>query len=91
MDPLDLEWYTAILNECKSLDINDFLHDISPYVVTQPLPLQRAEPTNISNSTRLVVVPRRRIVESEIFQSAETGRVRYSIPGHISRGREPRI
>jgi hypothetical protein len=38
MDPLDLEWYTTILNECKSLDINDFLHDVSSYVVTQPLP-----------------------------------------------------
>ena len=34
MDLLDLEWYTAILNKCKSLDINDFLHDVSPYMVT---------------------------------------------------------
>jgi hypothetical protein len=76
MDPLDLEWYTTILNECKSLDINDFLHDVSPYVVTRPLPSHRAKSTNISNSARPAAVPRRRIIESEIFQSAETGQVR---------------
>jgi hypothetical protein len=40
IDPTDLEWYTAILEECKSLDINDFLHDVSPYVVTRTLPPQ---------------------------------------------------
>jgi hypothetical protein len=76
MDPLDLEWYNAILNECKSPDINDFLHDVSSYVVTRPLLPQRVEPTNISNSVHPVAVPRCRIVELEIFQSAETGRVR---------------
>jgi hypothetical protein len=72
MDPPDMEWYTAILKECKSLGINDFLHDVSPYVVTRPLPPQRAAPTNVSQLTRPVVVPRHRIVELEIFESGET-------------------
>jgi hypothetical protein len=76
MDPLDLEWYTAILNECKSLNINDFLHNVSPYVVTRPLPPQRAEPTKISNLSHPTAVPRHRIVESKIFQSVETRWVR---------------
>jgi hypothetical protein len=67
-----MEWYTAILKECKSLGINDFLHDVSPYVVTRPLPPQRAAPTNVSQLTRPVVVPRHRIVELEIFESGET-------------------
>ena len=39
MDAMDLEWYIAILEECKSLDSNDFLYDVSPYVVNRPLPL----------------------------------------------------
>jgi hypothetical protein len=34
MDLPDLEWYTVILKEYQSLNINDFLHDVSPYVVT---------------------------------------------------------
>jgi hypothetical protein len=38
MDPMDLEWYTAILDECKLLNINDFLHNVSPYVVNRMLP-----------------------------------------------------
>ena len=38
MDSTDLEWYTAIFEEYKSLDINDFLHNISVYVVNYPLP-----------------------------------------------------
>ena len=48
VDAPDLEWYTAILDECKLLDINDFLQDVSPYVVTLPLPPQRTAPLNVS-------------------------------------------
>jgi hypothetical protein len=80
MDPLDLEWYTTILNKCKSLDINDFLHDVSPYVVTRTLPPQRAASSNVSDSNRPAVVPRRRLVETDIFGSEETARERSSAP-----------
>jgi hypothetical protein len=56
IDPTDLKWYTAILEECKSLDINDFLHDVSTYVVTRTLPPQRAASSNVSDSNRPAVV-----------------------------------
>jgi hypothetical protein len=38
VDAPDLEWYTAILEECKSFNINDFLYNVSPYMVTRSLP-----------------------------------------------------
>jgi hypothetical protein len=76
MDPPDLEWYTTICKECKSLDINDFLHDVSLYVVTRLLLPQRAAPTNVSQSLCPAAVPCRRIVKSEIFESGETARER---------------
>jgi hypothetical protein len=78
MDAPDLKWFTAILDEYKLLDIKDFLHDVSPYGVTQPLPPQRAAPTNVSQSARPSIVPPRCIVESDIFESGETVRERSS-------------
>jgi hypothetical protein len=80
IDPMDLEWYTAILEECKSLDINDFLHNVSPYVVNRTLPPQRAASSNVSDSSRPAAVPRRRLVETDIFGSGETARERSSAP-----------
>jgi hypothetical protein len=80
MDPTDLEWYTTILDKCKSLDINDFLHNVSPYVVNHMLPPQRAAPSNVSDSSRPVAVPRCRLVETEIVGSGETTRERSSVP-----------
>jgi hypothetical protein len=80
IDPTDLEWYNAILEECKSLDINDFLHNVNPYVVTRTLPPQRAVLSNISDSNRPAAVPRRRLVETDIFGSEETARERSSTP-----------
>ena len=71
MDPMDLEWYTAILKECKKLDINDFLHDVSPYVTNRPLPLQRAASSSVSDPSHPTVVPRHRLVETDIFESKE--------------------
>ena len=68
MDKPDLEWYTAILDECKSLDINDFLHNVSLYVVTWP---QHAASSNVSQSARHSTVPPCCIVESNIFGSTE--------------------
>jgi hypothetical protein len=80
IDPTDLEWYTAILEECKSLDINDFLHNVGPYVVNRTLPPQRAASSNVSDSSRPVAVPRRRLVETDIFGSGETAWERSSAP-----------
>jgi hypothetical protein len=80
IDPTDLEWYTAILEECKSLDINDFLHDVSPYVVTRTLPPQQAVSSNVSDSNRPAAVPRRRLVETDIFGSEEMAQERSSTP-----------
>jgi hypothetical protein len=71
VDAPNLEWFTAILEECKSFDINDFLHDVNPYMVTRLLPPQCTAPTNISQSTRASVVPPRRIGKSDIFELAE--------------------
>ena len=34
MDAHDLEWFSAMLEEYKSLDINNFLHNVSLYVVS---------------------------------------------------------
>jgi hypothetical protein len=45
MDTHDLEWFSAMLEECKSLDINDLLHNVIPYVVSRPHPQYRAPPT----------------------------------------------
>jgi hypothetical protein len=80
IDPTDLEWYNAILEECKSLDINDFLHNVSPYVVTRTLPPQQAASSNVSDSNRPAAVPRRRLVETDIFGSEETAQGRSSAP-----------
>jgi hypothetical protein len=80
IDPTDLEWYTAILEECKSLNINDFLHNVRPYVVNRTLPPQRAATSNLSDSSRPAAMPRRRLVETNIFGSGETARERSSAP-----------
>ena len=80
IDPTDLEWYTAILRECKKLDINNFLQDVSPYVVNRPLPPQRAASSSMPNSSRPTVVPRRRLVETDIFESEEIAPKRSSTP-----------
>ena len=80
MDPTDLKQYTTILEEYKSLDINDFLHDVSLYVVNRPLPPQRAAFNSVSDSSCSTVVPRRCFVETDIFELEETARGRSSAP-----------
>jgi hypothetical protein len=80
MDPTDLEWYTMILNECKLLDINEFLHNVSSYVVNCTLLPQHAVLSNVSDSSHPAVAPRCRLVETEIFGSGETVRERSSAP-----------
>jgi hypothetical protein len=78
--PTDLEWYTAILDECKSLDINDFLHNVSLYVVNRTLPPQDAAPSNVSDSSRPAAIPRHRLVETKFFGLGEMVRERSSAP-----------
>jgi hypothetical protein len=80
VDAPDLEWYIVILDECKSLDINDFLYDVSPYMVTRSLPPQRAASSNVSQSACHSVVPPCRIVKSDIFVSVECQRRRARDP-----------
>jgi hypothetical protein len=80
IDPTDLKWYTAILEECKSLDMNDFLHNVSPYVVNRTLPPQQAASSNVSDSSRPAAVPCRRLVETDIFRLGEMARERSSAP-----------
>ena len=72
MDPTDLEWYTAILEDCKSLDINDFLYDVNPYMVNCMVRPQRAASSNVFDSSHLAVVPHHCFVEMKIFGSMET-------------------
>jgi hypothetical protein len=78
VDAPNLEWYTAILDEYKLLDINDFLHNGSPYVVTQPLLPKHAAPSNVSQSARHSAMPPRCILELDIFESVERARERSS-------------
>jgi hypothetical protein len=80
IDPTDLEWYTAILEKCKLLDINYFLHNVSPYVVNRMLPPQRVATSNLSDSSRPAAVPHRHLVEMDIYGSEETARERSSAP-----------
>jgi hypothetical protein len=80
IDPTDLEWYTTILEECKYLDINEFLHNVSPYVVNRTLPPQRTATSNLSDSSCPAAVPHRRLVETNIFGSREVARKRSSAP-----------
>jgi hypothetical protein len=42
VDSRDSEWYDEVLKACSSLDVNDFLHVVSPYVTNRPLPPYRA-------------------------------------------------
>ena len=80
MDLTDLERYTAILKKCKKFNINDFLHDVNLYVVNRPLPPQRAASSSVFDSNCPTVVPRRRLVKMDIFESEEIAPERYSGP-----------
>jgi hypothetical protein len=83
VDTRDLEWFEVMLEKCDLLDINNFLHDISLYVVNQLCPPYRAPtagvPQQAPSSTALSV----RFVESEIFESAPG-----AMPGRSSNTQE---
>ena len=42
MDICDVDWSDIVLKECSSLDVNDFLHDVSLYMTNRLLPPYRA-------------------------------------------------
>jgi hypothetical protein len=75
VDSRDAEWYDAVLDKCSSLNVNDFLHDISPYVTNQPLPLYRGAVTAASQGAPSTSVPLVRFVESDIFEVAHETRL----------------
>jgi hypothetical protein len=58
-----------VLDECSSLDVNDFLHDVSPYVTNRLLPPYRAPATAAAQDAPFTSAPPVRFVESDIFES----------------------
>ena len=60
-----------LLKECKKLDINNFLHDVSPYMTNRPLPPQRAASSRVFDPNHPIVVLRRSLVETNIFEYEE--------------------
>jgi hypothetical protein len=62
------------LEECKLLDINDFLHNVSPYVVNRYVvsrlrPQYRAPPTGAPQLAPSLAVLPVHFIESNIFES----------------------
>jgi hypothetical protein len=74
MDASDSEWYDEVLKACSSLDVNDFLHDVSPYVTNWPLLPYRAATTSGSQGAPSTSAPPVRLVESEIFHDSHERR-----------------
>jgi hypothetical protein len=67
VDGCDLRWYTKMLEHCKSLDMNDFLHDFYPYVVNRPRIESRARTTSQQSDPSSSTPPARTFVEFDIF------------------------
>jgi hypothetical protein len=74
VDAGDSEWYDEVLKACSSLDVNDFLHDVSPYVTNRPLPPYRAATTSGSQGAPSTSAPPVQLVESEIFHDSHERR-----------------
>jgi hypothetical protein len=78
VDIRDADWYDTVLKDCSSLHVNDFLHDISPYVTNWPLPPYRTAATAGGQSVPSTSAPPVRLVKTEIFHdSPETRLPRY--------------
>jgi hypothetical protein len=78
VDIRDADWYDMVLKECLLLDVNDFLHDVSPYVTNRPLPPYCAAATAGGQGTPSTFAPLVRLVETDIFdESHETRLLRY--------------
>jgi hypothetical protein len=71
----DSEWYDEVLKACSSLDVNDFLHDVSPYVTNRPLPPYRAAVTASGQGAPSTSAPPVRLVETEIFHDSHERRL----------------
>jgi hypothetical protein len=67
IDGRDLRWYTKMLEHCKSLDMNNFLHDFCSYVVNRPRIESRARTTSQQFDPSSGAPPARTFVEFDIF------------------------
>jgi hypothetical protein len=75
VDIRDADWYDTLLKECSSLDVNDFLHDVSPYVTNWPLPPYRVVATIGGQCAPSTSTPPVRLVETEIFHDSHERRL----------------
>jgi hypothetical protein len=53
----DSEWYDEVLKAYSSLDVNDFLHNVSPYGTNRPLPPYRAAATASGQGAPFISAP----------------------------------
>jgi hypothetical protein len=74
VDICDIDWYDTVLKEYSSLDVNDFLHDVSLYVTNQPLPLYHAVAIAGGQGAPSTSAPPVRLVETEIFHDSHERR-----------------
>ena len=68
VDSPDDEWYDAELDKDKSLDVNDFLHDVNLFVTNRLLSLNCAPATiatQLAPSTFALLV---QFIEGDIFE-----------------------
>jgi hypothetical protein len=75
VDSRDSEWYDEVLKACSSLEVNDFLHDASPYVSNRPLPPYRGAAIASSQGAPSTSAPPVRLVEIEIFHDSHERRL----------------
>jgi hypothetical protein len=75
VDIRDVDWYDTVLKECSSLDVNDFLHDVSPYMTNRSLPPYRAAATAGGQGAPSTSAPPVRLVETEIFHDSHKRRL----------------
>ena len=70
VDSRDVDWYDAVLKECSSLDISNFLHIISPYMMNRPLPPYHATATASGQGAPSTSALPVRLVETKIFHDS---------------------
>ena len=67
IDERDRKWYTEMLEHCKSLDMNNFLHNLCLYVVNRPHIESRSRNTSQRSDPSSGAPPARTFVEFDIF------------------------
>ena len=75
VDSCDFEWYDKVLKACVSLDVNDFLHDISPYVMNRLLPPYHVAATASSHGAPSTSAQLVRLVETKKFHNSHRKRL----------------